>query len=225
MAARNIDEIMDLFLHDPFWEIGLVKTPDQAKLHHFAQSYCLPEDYLKLLSISDGFVLFHGGDFRINDIGWTLECKNNPEYQAGFVDDVLEVGCFLEQNLLLNQRESHTSSYLYAGDCCSFTDYVRIGTITDFLNGFIEAKGEVPFWETRDRELFDFSADNLHMNPGILEAPARGRTVVSIRPYYPSEEEIRVNGLKHAVIIEYSNGMKETIFLHEDQLDRYKPFC
>lgn len=212
---RNIQQIMELFLHDPFWAIGKVKTPDKARLQQFAASYRLPEDYIKLLSITDGFVLFGAGDYRIDDIGFVLEW-HEPRTDAGFVEQVLEIGYFMDYALLINQNESQTSSYLYAGDACSLTEFIRIGTITDFFNGLIASKGEIPFWNTEGQELFDFSEDHLSVNPGILEVPARGRTVISRRPYYPTEEEIRVNGSTKAVIVTYSNGIEEKFFLRNE---------
>ncbi len=213
---RNIRQIMELFLHDPFWEIGKVRTPDKAQLQQFTEQYHLPEDYVELLSITDGFVLFHAGDYCINDIEYILEWRE-PMIDAGLLEQVLEIGYFMEYTLLINLNESQTSSYLYAGDHDSMKDFIRIGTITDFLNGLIESKGEIPFWEERGQELFDFSEENLAVNPGILEVPARGRTIVSRRPYQLTEEEIRVNGNRKAVIVTYSNGTEEKIVLWDEE--------
>ena len=79
----NIDEIMQLFQREPFWGLDKVKRPEPALLERFVSQYDLPEDYIRLLSISDGFVLFHAGDYRISDISWTVECYTNPVYGGG----------------------------------------------------------------------------------------------------------------------------------------------
>lgn len=216
--ARNIEEIMELFQSDPEWGLAKLAPPDKASLLELQKTYPLPEDYLKLQSITDGFVLFHAGDYRIDDLKFVLQdYKKGDPPNMGLIDSVLTVGYIMDYYLVINQRESHTDSYLYAGDCCSAEDYVRVGTITDFLNALIESKGEMPFWQIKGRELFDFSTDNLSLNPGVLEVPARGRTIVSTRPYDPSPEEIRVSGLNRAVTVTYSNGTEKTFFLREGE--------
>ena len=212
---RNIEQIMELFLHDPFWEIGKVKTPDKTQLQQFAASYHLPEDYVRLLSITDGFVLCGAGDYCIDDIACVLAWRE-PRKDAGLLEQALQIGYFMDYDLLINMKESQTDSYLYAGISCSLTDFVRIGTITDFFNGLIASKGDIPFWEEQGQELFDFLEDHLSANPGILEVPARGRTVISRCPYEPSEEEIRINGRNKAVIVMYSNGTEEKLFLLDE---------
>ena len=221
---RNIEQIMELFRSDPFWELDELKTPDKAQLEKFTALYNLPEDYVKLLSITDGFVLFHAGDYAIHDMAFVSECRQ-LNIDTGLLEQVLEIGYFTDYTLLINRKESQTSTYLYAGNSCSMKEYVRIGTITDFLNGLIASKGEIPCWkdcETEglqnwDGELFDFSQDNLYLNQGILEVPARGYTIVSRQPYEPTEEEIRVNGNGKAVLLTYSNGIQEKWFLRDEE--------
>ncbi len=165
----NIDEIMQLFQREPFWGLDKVKRPEPALLERFVSQYDLPEDYIRLLSISDGFVLFHAGDYRISDISWTVECYTNPVYGGGtFVDSILEVGMFMENSLLLDQSRSHTANYLFIGDADSTDHYLCVGTITDFLNQLIEEKGEIPFWEAGQTELFSFGAPEPPPSPDAM---------------------------------------------------------
>lgn len=220
--ALNIEQILDLLLKDPFWEVPRLNPPEPAVLESFIHTYRLPEDYVRLLAATDGLTLFQAGDYRIDRMEEITQWKKNPWYSSDYLEDILVVGYFMDYYLVINQRESATSSYLYAGIACSLRDYVRVGTITDFLNGLIKSKGEIPFWETEDQELFDFSADSLPQNPGILDVPARGRTIVSKRPYIPSEEEVRVSESRNAVIVAYSNGTEETFFLPDPGIERRK---
>lgn len=147
-----IDELM----HNSFWGIDKIKTPDPVLFNNFKTAYRLPEDYTQLLSVTDGFVLFQAGDYEIYDIDWVLQYKNEPKYSSGLQKDILCIGYFMEYELMINQKESHTGSYLYAGFASSPDDYVRIGTITDFLNGLIHSKGEIPFWEIEGQEKYRF---------------------------------------------------------------------
>lgn len=87
-----------------------------------------------------------------------MECKHNKQYNAGYRDEILRVGCFLENDLIINQKEAGTDSHLYAGYANGIDDYVRVGTVTDFLNGFLEANGNVPFWEMKNAEKNNFLA-------------------------------------------------------------------
>lgn len=154
----TIEQIMHEFQHNPIWGMDNQKTPDSEKLEVFKHTYRLPPDYVKMLSFSDGFVLLHGGDYLISAIDWVLECKHNKQYNAGYRDEILRVGCFLESDLIINQKEAGTDSYLYAGYANGIGDYVRVGTMTDFLNGFLEAKGNVPFWEMKNAKKYNFLA-------------------------------------------------------------------
>ena len=213
--ARNIEQIMELFQSGPEWGMSKLSPPDKASLLELQKTYPLPEDYVKIQSVTDGFVLFQAGDYRMNDLKFILKTRSWVPYNLGLMDSVVTVGYFMGYDIVINQRESRTASYLYAGD--SGSDFIRIGTITDFFNGLIESKGELPFWESKGQELFDFSADNLPQNPGVLEVPARGRRIVSTRPYYPSPEEIHRNGLDRVVTVEYSNGTETIFFLRDGE--------
>lgn len=165
MGSKNIGEIVDTFLQDPAWGIDNVKQPEKKTLDSFKNTHDLPEDCIELLSKTDGFVLFHAGDYRMSDISWIMECRNDQTYGMRFQKEILEVGYFMEYNLVINLSQSHTQQYLYAGFACENDDFVCIGTITDFFNGFIahaetdkygDLTVNIPFWETENREKFDF---------------------------------------------------------------------
>lgn len=155
----NIKQIIDEFLENPFWEILNLKTPDQNLLNDFISNYKLPEDYIEFLSLTNGLIFFNAGDFAFNDIDWILEKKYNKKYNSGFKEEILIVGYFMGYELLIDQKESRTQNYLYAGDACTPDNYVKIGTITDFLNGFIQSKGEIPFWEINGKQKFNIMQD------------------------------------------------------------------
>lgn len=159
MKPLHINEIINEFLQNPFWNIGKVQAVDEKKYHQFITDFHLPADYMEMMSMTDGFVLFQAGDYRISDIHWVLECKYNKKYDCGFRDEILDIGYFLGYRLLLNQKESD-SSYLYAGDACLADEYVCVGTITDFFNGWIETKGEeLPFWPVEGQTKYNFQAE------------------------------------------------------------------
>lgn len=159
--AKTIKEIMDLFLNDPQWEIGKVKKPDPREYADFISRYTLPEDYKELLSITDGFVLYHAGDYRVDEIAWILQVKNNPVYGGtDWKDEILLIAHFMDHYLYIDQSKSDSSRYLYAGDCCS-PETVCVGTITDFFNGLIDVTAQYgenvsfPFWETEGKPIFN----------------------------------------------------------------------
>lgn len=159
--ARTIKEIMELFLTDPQWGIGKVRKSEPRGYQDFLSRYTLPKDYQELLSITDGFVLYHAGDYHIYDMAWASAVKSNPAYaNEDQKDEVLEIGYFMDYYLYIDQKKSASSQYLYAGDSCS-TKTVCVGTITDFLNGLIEGTERYgadflpfPFWETEGKPIY-----------------------------------------------------------------------
>ena len=65
---KNIHEIMSLLENDSFWELCNTHSADPELLRKFTDKYDLPEDYLDLLNITDGFKLFHAGDYTMRNI-------------------------------------------------------------------------------------------------------------------------------------------------------------
>lgn len=140
-----------------FLGVQKTKTSDDDVVRAFADNFALPRDYKDLLKFTDGFVLFHAGDYAVYDISFVIELKKGGIYKPDFKDEMLTIGYFMGYNLLLNQSEIHTKNYLYAGDACSYNQYVSVGSLTDFLNGFIDTRGEYfPFWEVDDTKYISF---------------------------------------------------------------------
>ena len=157
---RNMKEVMNEFIENPFWGLSSTITPDHDTVRAFTDNYVLPHDYKELLTITDGFVLFHAGDYSVYDICFIVELKKGGIGKPDFKDEMLTIGYFMGYYLLLNQNESHTENYLYAGDAYYYDQYVCVGSLTSFLNGFIDTKGEYfPFWEVDEKNYVSFSKE------------------------------------------------------------------
>lgn len=154
---KNIHEIMKEFFKNSFWGLDNIKVPDYDAVKAFTDNFALPYDYKELLTITDGFVLFNAGDNIVYDTGYISELKKGGPYISDFKDEILNIGYFMGYELLINQNESSTPNYLYVGDACSFDQFVCVGSLTDFLNGFIDIKGEYfPFWEVDEKNYVSF---------------------------------------------------------------------
>lgn len=151
---KNIHEIMSLLENDSFWELCNTHSADPELLRKFTDKYDLPEDYLDLLNITDGFKLFHAGDYTMNDMAWTLEVAE--KYHDGWCENVLEIGYFMDNVLLIDLNKTHTDQYLFVGPSCVTDGFVCVGTVTDFLNGLIENHGDVPHWMACGTGPYDF---------------------------------------------------------------------
>lgn len=151
----SIEQIIGELSTNPFWQIRAVATPDKGKLTAFFQAHPFPKDFQTLLSYSDGFVLFQAGDYRISNLDWILSCKYDPKYKSNFRSMFWEIGYFMGYNLIIDETKSNTDQYLYVGDADVLDNYVKLGTITYFFNGFIKSKGEVPFWKTEGVEKYN----------------------------------------------------------------------
>ena len=143
----DIKQLLEFFTINPFWGIDSIKECNPNSYQDFTTIYHLPNDYIQLLTITDGFVLFHSGDFIIYDIAQVLKYNTDPLYSNNFKDSILHIGFFLERNIVIDQRKADTDYYLFAGDCCSTDEFVCLGTITDFLNGLARTLGKIPFWD------------------------------------------------------------------------------
>lgn len=152
---KTIKEIMIEFKQNMFWGLDKVQVPDKSKVNDFISMYAIPDDIKNLLSITDGFVLFNAGDYMIYDIDRILDFRD--KYGTDYINEALDIGYFMGYELLINQNESHTQNYLYVGDACSLDQYVCVGSLTDFLNGFIDVRGEYfPFWEVDEKKYVSF---------------------------------------------------------------------
>lgn len=78
--ARNIEQIMELFQSGPEWGMSKLSPPDKASLLELQKTYPLPEDYVKIQSVTDGFVLFQAGDYRMNDLKFILKTRSWVPY-------------------------------------------------------------------------------------------------------------------------------------------------
>lgn len=144
----TIEGIIKELFENPFWQVDLTKPPDTGKLSEFFQKHSFPNDFQTLLYHSDGFVLFQAGDYRISDLDWILTCKYNPKYKTDLRNEFWDIGYFMGYSLVIDETKSNTNRYLYVGDSCFLDEYILFGTITDFFNGLIESRGEIPFWKT-----------------------------------------------------------------------------
>jgi len=157
---KDIQRIMIEFAENSFWGLSKMKTPDYDVVRAFIDRFALPHDYKELLKITDGFVLFESGDNIIYDMSYIVEIKKGGMYMPDFKDEMLDIGYFMGYELLINQNESHTDNYLYAGDANSYHQYVCVGSLTSFLNGFIDTKGEYfPFWEVDEKNYINFERE------------------------------------------------------------------
>lgn len=144
----SIEEIIKELFGNPFRQVDLAKAPDTGKLSEFFRKHPFPDDFQTLFYHSDGFVLFEAGDYRISDLDWILTCKYDPKYKIDFRNEFWDIGYFMGYSLVIDETKSNINKYLYVGDSCFFDEYVMLGTMTDFFNGFIASKGEIPFWKT-----------------------------------------------------------------------------
>lgn len=144
----TIEQIIKELSTNPFWEISSVTPPDERKLAAFFQAHPFSKDLQTLLSYSNGFVLFQAGDYQISSLEWILSCKYDPKYKSDLRDEFWKIGYFMGYNLVIDETKSNTNQYLYVGDAYVLDDYIKAGTVTDFFNGFIASKGEIPFWKT-----------------------------------------------------------------------------
>lgn len=143
----DIKQVLELLIGNDFWGVDKLKPCNLDLYHKFTTAHHLPKDYKQLLSVTDGFVLFHAGDFIIYDMDWIFKCEKKTKYSNDYIKPILNIGYFMERNLVIDQRKANTKNYLFAGNCHSTDEFVCLGTITDFFNGFIQNKGEVPFWD------------------------------------------------------------------------------
>lgn len=140
----QINEIIQTFSSDPFWEFKPVAPMDAELYEQFKSKVSPPEDLMAMLSLTNGFSLFTG-DYYFFGIPQLMEF-NFPE--NGFRPGILYIGTFQDLALVIDLEKSRTQEYLYVGPTCSTWPFACTGTITDFLNDVVTYRGDIPRWGT-----------------------------------------------------------------------------
>lgn len=156
----NIRELINLFRTDPFWQFSSHDIFDPSQVHRRQQYQAaygpLPEDYLEIFSICDGFAL-RRGDHRIEEMDMVAYMRNYPG--NSLLPNMLEIGMSQDSVLMIDRDRSHTPSYLFIGPSCTLEGFDSIGTITDFFNAVVENHGNVPEWMATGMGPFSFRED------------------------------------------------------------------
>lgn len=158
----QIKEIIQTFSSDPFWEFKTVDPMEDGLYKQFQKKLSPPEDFMDMLSLTNGFILFMG-DYHFNSLSQILEYNAPP---SGFRPGIMYIGTFHDLALVIDLKKSRTQEYLYVGPTCSTWPFACTGTITDFLNDVLLARdGSIPRWCT-PWEGEDFAEDWPPATPG-----------------------------------------------------------
>lgn len=91
----------------------------------------LPQQYIQLLTYSNGIVFFDSGDYAIYSFEEAVENQKALEYP----EDILPIGYFLGDTLVMNCKEFQNNNYLYAGSSILKDEFISLGMN---MNQFIE---------------------------------------------------------------------------------------
>ena len=113
--ARNIEQIMELFQSGPEWRMSKLSPPDKASLLELRR--LIPcRRTMSNQSVTDGFVLFQAGDYRMNDLKFILKTRSWVPYNLGLMDSDSDGGVFYGLRYCHQPKgKAAQRPYLYAG--------------------------------------------------------------------------------------------------------------
>ena len=114
----------------------------------------LPLQYKELLAYSDGLTFFNSGDYTLYSLDDAVEYRDALEFKQ----NVLPIGYFLGETILLNCEEIEKETYLYAGSSICKDEFVALNLdIKGFLEKLLLNNCNCFWLEKEDVLYYDFS--------------------------------------------------------------------
>lgn len=82
----------------------------------------LPTQYKELLTFSNGLCFFNSGDYTLYPLEDAIEYQKANDFNK----NILPIGYFLDETILLNCAESETEHYLYAGSSIMKDEFISL---------------------------------------------------------------------------------------------------